>query len=78
MQNESRHRWKQRKTLRSSKSAAPSVNNLKRFTLSGISLEVKIIKKKKQSMYNRNEVTKTQNYRNACTKEAELHKHNNN
>ena len=38
---------KRRKTLRSPKSAAPSINNLKRFTLSGISLDVKIIKKKK-------------------------------
>ena len=66
---------KRRKTFPSSKSAAPTINNLKRFTLSGISLEAKIIKKKKK---NRNEITKTQNYRNSCTKEAELHKHNNN
>ena len=47
---------KRRKTLRSLKSAAPSINNLKRFTLSDISLEVKIIKKNKR-IYNRNKVT---------------------
>ena len=68
---------KRRKTLRSSKSAAPSINNLKRCSLSGISLQIKIIHKKKQKcIYNRNEVTYTQNYRNVCTKEAELHKYN--
>ena len=31
---------KRRKTLRSPKSAAPSINNLKRIALSGISLDV--------------------------------------
>ena len=40
---------KRPKTLRSPKSAAPSINNLKRFALSGISLDVKIIKKKKKT-----------------------------
>ena len=63
MQNESRHRWETVKELRVIyKSAAPSLNNLKRFTLSGILLELKIIKK----------------HRNACTAETQLHKHNNN
>ena len=38
---------KRRKALRSPKPAAPSIKNLKRFTLSGILLDVKIIKKKK-------------------------------
>ena len=51
---------KRRKTLRSSKSAAPSINNLS-FTLSGISLEIKIIKRKKN--------------RNAFATETKLHKH---
>ena len=40
---------KRLKTIRSPKSAAPSINNLKRFTLSGISLDVKIIKKKTET-----------------------------
>ena len=52
---------KRRKILRSSKSAAPSINNLKRFILSGIFLEVKIITKKnknkeQKSMYNGNRI----------------------
>ena len=47
---------KRRKTLRSPKSAASSINNLKRFTLSGISLDVKIIKKQKKRIYNRNNI----------------------
>ena len=38
---------KRRKILQSSKSAALSINNLKCFTLSGISLEVKIFRLKK-------------------------------
>ena len=37
---------KRRKTLRSPKSAAPSINNLKRIALRDISLDVKIIIKK--------------------------------
>ena len=49
MQNESRHRWETGKTLRSTKSAAPSINNLKRFTLSGISQEIKIIKRRTET-----------------------------
>ena len=36
---------KRKKTLRSRNAAAPSINNLKRFTFSCISLDVKIIKK---------------------------------
>ena len=38
---------KRRKTLRSPKSAASSINNLKRIALRSISPDVKIIKKKK-------------------------------
>ena len=48
VQNKSRHRWETAKDLTTIKSATSSINNLKRFTLRGISLEVKIIKKKKQ------------------------------
>ena len=44
---------KRRKTLRSPKSAAPSINNLKRIALSGISLDVNKKKKKR----NRNAFT---------------------
>ena len=61
---------KRRKTLPLSKSAAPSINNLKRFPFSGISLEVKYSTKKDTH------VQQKQSYRNECTKEAELHKHN--
>ena len=52
---------KRRKNLRSSKSAALSLNNLKRFTLSSILLEFKIIKRKKNI--------------DACATETKLHKH---
>ena len=41
MQTESGTSGKRRKTLRSPKSAAPSINNLKRIALRGISLDVK-------------------------------------
>ena len=48
---------KRLKTLRSPKSAAPSINNLKRIALSGISLDVNKKKKKKQKrIYNRNNI----------------------
>ena len=49
---------KRRKTLRSPKSAAPSINNLKRIALSGISLDVNKKKKKKKQkrIYNRNNI----------------------
>ena len=49
---------KRRKTLRSPKSAAPSINNLKRIALSGISLDVKKKKKKKKQkrIYNRSNI----------------------
>ena len=50
---------KLRKTLRPSRSVSPSINNLKRFTLSGILLEVRIIKK----------------HENACATETPLRKH---
>ena len=40
---------KRRKTLRSPKSAAPSINNLKRFALRGISLDVN--KKKNRNAF---------------------------
>ena len=40
---------KRRKTLRSPKSAAPSINNLKRIALSGISLDVN--KKKNRNAF---------------------------
>ena len=68
---------KRRKTLRSPKSAAPSINNLKRIALSGISLDVNKKKKKKkktethlqqkQHIYSITEMN--------AKKEAELHKH---
>ena len=65
---------KQQKTLRSPKSAAPSINNLKRIALSGISLDVNKKKKKtethlqqKQHIYSITEMN--------AKKEAELHKH---
>ena len=45
MQIESQYRWKTAKILPSSKSAAPSISNQKRFTLSGISSGLKIVKK---------------------------------
>ena len=45
---------KRRKTLRSPKSSAASINNVKRIALRGISLDVKIIQKKR----NRNAFTK--------------------
>ena len=67
---------KRRKTLRSSKSAAPSINNLKRIALRGISLDVKIIKKKKktethlQQKQHKHRITEMN-----VRKEAELHKH---
>ena len=74
MQNESSTGGKRRKTLRSPKSAAPSINNLKRFTLSSISLDVKIIKKKTethlQQKQHKHRVTEMN-----VKKEAELHKH---
>ena len=54
---------KWRKNLRSSKSAALSIKNLKRFAVSAISLEVKLQKKKRKRAY---------------TTETEWHKHNNN
>ena len=54
---------KRRKTLRSPKFAAPSINSFKRFTLNGISLELKIIKKKQKRIYNRNNInTELQNH----------------
>ena len=50
MQNEIGTGGKRQKTLRSSKSAATSINNLKSFTLNDIPLEAKIsvITKKKE------------------------------
>ena len=49
---------KRRKTLLSPKSAAPSINNLKRIALSGISLDVnkKENKKKQKRIYNRSNI----------------------
>ena len=63
---------KRPKTLRSSKSAAPSINNLKRIALSGISPDVNKKKKKthlqqKQHKYSIIEMN--------VKKEAELPKH---
>ena len=67
---------KRRKTLRSPKSAAPSINNLKRIALSGISLDVNKKKKKKktethlQQKQHKYSITEMN-----VKKEAELHKH---
>ena len=64
---------KRRKTSRSPKSAAPSINNLKRIALSGISLDVNKKKKKKK---NRNafttEATYIQHYRNECEERSRV------
>ena len=53
MQSESRHRWETAKDL---KSAAPSINNLKRIALSGISLDVNKKKKNRNAFTNRSNI----------------------
>ena len=49
MQNEKRYKWKTAKDLTSSRFTAPSINILKRFDLSGISVEVIKIQKKSRN-----------------------------
>ena len=61
---------KRRKTLRSPKSAAPSINNLKRIALSGISLDVN--KKKKNRNAFTTEATYIQHYRNECEERSRV------
>ena len=63
---------KRRKTLRSPKSAAPSINNLKRIALRGISLDVN---KKKTETHLQQKQHKYRITEMNVKKEAELHKH---
>ena len=66
---------KRQKTLRSPKSAAPSINNLKRIALSGISLDVIKKKKKETETHLQQKQHKYRITEMNVKKEAELHKH---
>ena len=63
---------KRRKTLRSPKSAAPSINNLKRIALSGISLDVNKKTKKETEMHLQQKQHKYRITRNECEERSRV------